>query len=104
MAGDVARIGLLGVVVVGALSIYAARLRRVAHAAGQAREWLQHVQKERERDSPRAAPLRPPADAREATVAEYDASYSAVRMLSLIPPSTETNVRIPSTSLTVPTS
>src|SRR3954452_8057921 len=38
VAGDVARIGLLGVVVVGALSIYAARLRRVARAAGQARD------------------------------------------------------------------
>src|ERR1700760_553426 len=43
-------------------------------------------------------------DARPATVALYDASYSAVRMLSLIPPSTLTYVRMPSTSLTVPTS
>ena len=34
----------------------------------------------------------------------YSAPYSAVRMLSLMPPSTETYVRSPSSGLTVPTS
>ena len=37
---EVGRIGLAGLVVVGALAIHAARLRRIAHAAGQARDEL----------------------------------------------------------------
>ncbi len=43
-------------------------------------------------------------EAREASTTEYSASYSAVRMLSDIPPSTLTYVRSPSSGLTVPTS
>jgi len=43
-------------------------------------------------------------EARDASTTVYSASYRAVRMLSLIPPSTETNVRWPATTFTVPTS
>src|SRR5690606_24928442 len=39
-----------------------------------------------------------------ASTAVYSAPYRAVRRLSLMPPSTDTYVRMPSTSLTVPTS
>ena len=43
------------------------------------------------------------SDARFATVQVYSASYRAVRMLSLMPPSTLTYVRTPGISLMVPT-
>ncbi len=41
---------------------------------------------------------------RDTSATEYSASYSAVRMLSDMPPSTETYVRRPSSGLIVPTS
>ncbi len=44
------------------------------------------------------------SEVRETSATLYSASYSAVRMLSDMPPSTETYVRSPSRGLMVPTS